>query len=108
MAGEDQRGAKKGSRHVTRRRATVPIYSQVTRAHLPGLNSTEDKLRYAPAAALLGFLFSAVSSALAQPSPGGTAPASTAGGLADWWWIIIVVALAAAAIWYFMKGRRGV
>ncbi len=71
--------------------------------------------------ALIGFIFLAVSSALAQtpapttPAPGaspGSPPAGDAaaagGGLADYWWIILLVVIVVAAIWYFSSRRTRV
>lgn len=65
-------------------------------------------------AALIGFIFLALSPAFAQttapttpaPTPSTPAPAPAGGvAIADWWWVILLVLVAAAAVWYFMRGR---
>jgi hypothetical protein len=65
-------------------------------------------------AALVSFLFLAMTSAMAQtPTPGSppaTDPTQTGqtGGLMDYWWIILLVIIVIAAIWYFSRRGRSI
>jgi hypothetical protein len=67
-------------------------------------------------AALMGFIFLAVSSAWAQTPPATPAPGATpgsppgdaaaaGGGIADYWWIILVIIVIAAVIYFMRRGR---
>jgi hypothetical protein len=64
-------------------------------------------------AALMGFIFLAVSSAWAQTPPAapGAPPAGdagAAGGVMDYWGVILLLIIVIAAIWYFARRGRSV
>jgi LPXTG-motif cell wall-anchored protein len=55
--------------------------------------------------ALFGFAVLFASSALAQTTAPGTAPATTTGGIMDYWWVVLLVVIILAAFWFF-RGRN--
>jgi uncharacterized protein YjbJ (UPF0337 family) len=52
-----------------------------------------------------GFLFLALSPAIAQTTAPSAAPATTSTDGMGWLWIIVLLALVGAGVWYFMRNK---